>query len=178
MALAQFDPPGGLTDLDAVGLEKWSSFLSDAVDNAIAGDPSHTNDSPRPQFYNLTKVDTDADATNHDVTWTAFPRQIAIRAGSDVQRWTRADASRDAQDEYCEWCVTRRSTDNKITRVTFTCEGPEYWEILAAASPKTVVAVYQQHINPAVREGDLLTRAGSTSDGIDGTLIPRTARCT
>jgi hypothetical protein len=160
LLLAEFDPPGGLNDLDATGLGTWNTFLSGVVDNAIAGAPNHTNDSPRAQFYNLTKTETDADEKNQDVTWIAFPRQVAIRAGSDAQRWTRADASRDLQDEYCEWCVTRRSTDNKITRVTFTCEGPEYWEILAAASPQTALSIYQQHVSPDVQEGDLFDSGG------------------
>jgi len=160
LVLASFDPPGGLTDLDADGRNKWGLFLSDTVDSAITGDPTHTNDSPRAQFYNLTKTETDADEKTQDISWIAFPRQVAIGSGSDVQRWTRADASRDVQDEYCEWCVTRRSTDHKITRVTFTCEGPEYWEILAASSPKTVTALYQQHISPDVKQDDLFDSGG------------------
>lgn len=155
MLLAKFDPPGGLTDLDTTGLDSWNSWLSSAIDIALAGNPGHTHDSPRAQFYNLTKTDTDADAKSQDVSWIAFPHCVSIRAGSDVQRWTLADESRDVQDEYCEWSVTRRPTDDKILRVTFTCEGPEYWEMLAHTSPKTVVSLYQEHISPEIREGDL-----------------------
>ena len=160
MILAKFEPPGGLTDLDAKGLDSWSSWLSSAIDNSIAGNASHTHDSPRAQFYNLTTTDTGADEKSQDVSWIAFPRRVAIRAGSDVQRWTLADASRDVQDEYCEWSVTRRRTDNKIVRVTFTCESPEYWAILADASPQTVLGIYQEHISPDVREGDLFDSKG------------------
>ena len=31
-------------------------------------------------------------------------------------------------DEYCEWHVVRDPDTNKIVRVTFTSEPPEYWE--------------------------------------------------
>lgn len=160
MPLAEFDPPGGLNDFDAVGRQQWSQWLSETVDQAIAGREDHTNDSPRPQFYNLTKVETASDAQTRDVSWTAFPRRVVLQSVSDLQRWTTADASRDVQDEYCEWSVTRRPNDRKITNVTFTCEGPEYWEILAAQSPGKVVALYQQHVDPSIKESDLFDSAG------------------
>lgn len=108
MVSSRFDPPGGLTDLDETGLEQWSAFISVSVDAAIAGRPDHTNDAPRAQFYNLTKTDTAEDATSQDISWIAFPRQVKVSSVSDRQRWTRADSSRDLQDEYCEWSVTRR----------------------------------------------------------------------
>jgi hypothetical protein len=160
MILPRFDPPGGLTDLNEKGLDEWSAFISASVDEAIAGRTDHTNDAPRGQYYNLTKTDTAADATFQDVSWIAFPRQVRISSISDVQRWRRADASRDVQDEYCEWSVARVRPENKISRVTFTCEAPEYWELLAQNQPETVLALYREHVNPAVREGDLFDASG------------------
>ena len=160
MTLTRFSPPGGLDDLDAAGQDQWNTWLSETVDTAIAGQTDHSNDSPRGQFFNLTKTDTAPDAKTQDVTWIAFPRNVSLQSVSDHQRWSRADASRDVQDEYCEWSLTRRPEDGKITRVTFTCEGPEYWEILAAAAPDKVVALYQQHVNPAVQHDDLFDSKG------------------
>lgn len=160
MVISRFDPPGGLTDLDETGLEQWSAFISAGVDAAIAGRTDHTNDAPRAQFYNLTKTDTAEDATSQDISWIAFPRQVKVSSVSDRQRWTRADSSRDLQDEYCEWSVTRRP-DGKITRVTFTCEGPEYWQLLAQTRPDTLLELYQQHVDPAVQHGDLFDASGS-----------------
>jgi hypothetical protein len=161
MPLAKYGPPGGLEDLDAAGLDQWSSWLSGAIDESIAGRTDHPNDSPRGQFFNLTKTALGPDAKTADVTWIAFPRQVLLQSVSDHQRWSRADASRDVQDEYCEWSVTRRPADGKITRVTFTCEGPEYWEILAASAPDKAVALYQQHVNPAVQHDDLFDSQGN-----------------
>jgi hypothetical protein len=160
MVISRFDPPGGLTDLDETGLEQWSAFISTNVEAAIAGRPDHTNDAPRAQFYNPTTTDTAEDATSQEISWIAFPRQVKINSVSDRQRWASADSSRDLQDEYCEWSVTRRP-DGKITRVTFTCEGPEYWQSLAQTVPDTVVELYQQHISPAVQHSDLFDASGA-----------------
>jgi len=74
---------------------------------------------------------------------------------SEKQRWTTADSSRDTQDEYCEWSVTRHSRTGKITRVTFTTEGPEYWTYLARVDPAGALALYQKYISPGVRMSDL-----------------------
>jgi len=81
------------------------------------------------------------------------------------------------QDEYCEWHIDHEPDDHnnegRITRVCFTCEGPEYWEFLAegtrpffaAGDPRRdlvagdlglVVELYQEHVNPAVTAADLV----------------------
>jgi hypothetical protein len=80
---------------------------------------------------------------------------IQINSVNDVQRWRKADSSRDGQDEYCEWSVTRDPNSHKITRVTFTSEGPEYWTFLAAVNPGKVLELYQKHVSPQVKMADL-----------------------
>jgi len=157
--LALYDPPGGLADLDQAGRQQWNSYISDSIDQAITGRPDHTSDSPRGQFFNLTEKETAADAQIATVTWTAFPNQVKVSSVSDHQRWQRADSSRDLQDEYCEWSV-KRSAAGKITAVTFTCEGPEYWTTLAESQPKIAVKLYQQYVDPRVSAADLFDSAG------------------
>jgi hypothetical protein len=49
-------------------------------------------------------------------------------------------------DEYCEWSVLR-DTNDKIVRVDFTCENPEYWYTLWRFSPETAAQVYEQTLN-------------------------------
>ncbi|MEU9123183.1 hypothetical protein AB0C96_25520 [Streptomyces sp. NPDC048506] len=154
--LTAYGPPGGLTDLDDVGLKAWNDFITDGVDQAIRGpDPGQAlHDGPRSQFVDLTKTETAPDAVEATVTWTAFPNRLRL-AVSDRQRWQRADASRDVQDEYCEWSVTRNGA-GAITRVTFTCEGPEYWDVLAQSSPDTALELYRRHIGTDVQHSDLV----------------------
>ena len=71
----------------------------------------------RPAQRTRTEIDA-ADKAESTISWTAFPRRVQVASLSDRQRWRRADASRDVQDEYCEWSVTRNAA-GKIIRVVF-----------------------------------------------------------
>jgi hypothetical protein len=153
MLLAAFDPPGFVNDLTAAQKKKWSKFISDRIDSEIAGAAGH-------HFYNPTKKDTAADVQTAEISWTAFPRIVAVHAPSDQARWRSADGSRNVQDEYCEWSVTRDPVSNKITKVTFTSEGPEYWNFLAQANPAKVLTLYQTYIGPQVKKQDLFLSNG------------------
>jgi hypothetical protein len=163
MALIRLDPPGFLDDLDDHQRNEWSANISDLLDAARENDGSAdglTNYGPRHQFFNPLRQPPGADAVEKDITWSAFPRLIETSSVSDKQRWQRADATRDVQDEYCEWNVERDANTNKIIRVTFTSEGPEYWEFLAAHNPSRVVELYQKHVNPQIKESDLFNSHG------------------
>src|SRR5262245_7764563 len=105
-----FDPPGFLDDLNADGKAKWHQWISDQFDRVRSADGTEvrrTNYGPRLQFFNPSKTPPGAGAVEKDVTWSAFPRIVELQSASDKQRWRTADASRDVQDEYCEWSVTR-----------------------------------------------------------------------
>jgi hypothetical protein len=163
MLLSRFDPPGFLEDFTRDDLkEAWSDFINELFDSAARGRPEKLDfDGPREQFFNPTRVEIDdADNQSVDITWTAFPRNVTVNSVSDVQRWKRADASRDLQDEYCEWSVERDSETDKITRVTFTCEGPEYWGFLANTSPDLALQLYQEFISRDVKMQDLFLPNG------------------
>jgi hypothetical protein len=47
-----------------------------------------------------------------------------VQGNNDKDRWQKADASRNVQDEYLEWSILRDDQGN-IKSVTYTCEGPE-----------------------------------------------------
>jgi hypothetical protein len=106
-------------------------------------------------YYNELRKPSAADVKTGEIPWTAFPRLVKTAAASDQERWQTADGSRDVQDEYCEWSVTRDAGSGKITRVTFTCESPDYWTFLAEQNPAKVLSLYQQFINPNVTQQDL-----------------------
>jgi hypothetical protein len=162
--MQRFDPPGMLQDLEDVQRDSWSKWISQQVDDARAGRPDlYDFDAPRPRFFNQLTTPAGQDAVEKNITWSAFPRLVALDSATDDERWKTADASRDVQDEYCEWSVEKAG--DHINRVTFTCEGPEYWQYLAAVKPSIVVALYQQHVNPTVAKRDLF--------GADGRYNPR-----
>lgn len=49
-------------------------------------------------------------------------------------------------DEYCEFSVVRNAS-NKITRIDFCCENPEYFQTLWRISPQKVADVYTSTLN-------------------------------
>lgn len=153
MILSKFDPPGFLDDLTDTQKEAWSKKMNNYFERARSG---QNYDGVCEQFYNPTKTETDSDAASVDITWTAFPRRITLMSGgSDLQRWKKADSSRQLQDEYCEWSVERDEASRKIRRVCFTCEGPEYWKLMADVAPDIVISIYQKFINSAAKKEDL-----------------------
>jgi len=152
--LNAFDPPAFLTDLRPANKNGWSQKISGYCNNSQIGNKGDPFDHPRPQFFNSTKVAVGSDVALKTISWTAFPRVVQQNYPNDNKRFEVADGSREVQDEYCEWSVTKDKS-GKIIRVTFTCEGPEYWEYLAEKQPETVLELYQQHVNPTVTMDDL-----------------------
>lgn len=143
LTLDAFSTPGKITDSNP---EAWSNRVAELV-AFFARD--------FPQFYNPLEEETPADAQVEKLWWRAFPLRIIREGASFGTRWQRADASRDEQDEYCEWSVERNS-DNKITRVTFTTEVREYWEHLAETNPDQLLELYRDLVSPEVEMDDLL----------------------
>ena len=149
-----FDPPGFLDDMDATQKAQWSRIVSNWLDRARAGNPND-NDGPRAQFFNPLTNPPGDNPQVAVIAWNAFPRQVRSSSPSEVHRWRRADSDRNLQDEYCEWSVTRDPVSKKITRVTFTTEGPEYWQVLAALNPDKVVELYRKFISDDIVYEDL-----------------------
>jgi hypothetical protein len=159
--LERFDPPGFVDDFNDEQRAKWSEEISRYFDSGVRGDPEHFDfDAPREQFYNPMKVETDEDAQSVDITWVGFPRSLEVNSVSDLQRWRKAETSRTLQDEYCEWSVERDPDSGKIIRVTFTCEGPEYWRFLAETTPEVALDLYRRFVSPQVELGDLFLSNG------------------
>lgn len=182
--LERFDPPANIDDFapDESQLRErfrseWSKRVTCWFETAIVGDAwAAENDHPRPNMFNpLGKnIPAQPDAT---VAWTAFPKRLKDRFETppppeppqpieEIRRFADEgpsipwgpSGSRGWQDEYCEWAVDR-NTDNKIVRITFTCENPEYWETLWFVSPEKVLALYRKYLRTdAVQLEDLFAR--------------------
>src|SRR5436305_759262 len=121
----QFSAPGNLKDLDGALATAWSQLISDDLDREVAR-LAHTNPGLQAQFYNPSKLDVTATAA--PISWPAFPQIMEIKFGDDEQEMFRQAEKRDNQDEYLEWASLTK--DGKITKVMFTCEGPEYWDFI------------------------------------------------
>ncbi|TDV39152.1 hypothetical protein C7405_101269 [Paraburkholderia caballeronis] len=72
------------------------------------------------------------------------------------------------QDEYCEWSVLRDPTTNRIVRIDFTCESPEYWYTLWRIAPDVVADLYRETLgNRSIRLSDLYVRDAAGNPVID-----------
>ena len=91
------------------------------------------------RFYNPVNSDRTSGATKATVFWKALPTSFDSHFGDDkdalyefLDKHQRYDAdvpSTRIQDEYCEWSV-RKNNEDKITRILFTSEPPEFYESL------------------------------------------------
>jgi hypothetical protein len=130
---------------------------------------------PLPQFYDPTSKPTASDAQQAVVEWPAFPGTLDRQGLSDDERWRQAD-DRGAQDEYCEWAVTRDG-DGRVIRVTFTTETPDYYDHLLQADEPRFAELYEELSGQpadlgAVRRanGSLEPRNPANQAG-DGTIV-------
>jgi hypothetical protein len=190
--IPQFDPPAGLTDFDGITDQRaaWDEFIAlsfqrniEDVEGDVGGGKS--------QYYNAKATSTDPPVASDVIRWKGFPLAIAARhPGNKKAAWAEADQLKMSggmqfrpQDEYLEWFVTR-NVQGKITRIVFTCEGPEYWEALAEGYPQEfalprsqgglggtkqtnaqgdqqkLLALYRQHVSPDVQLSDLFDASG------------------
>jgi hypothetical protein len=142
--LPQFDPPAGLTDFDGIPDQRsaWDEFIALAFQRNVESVERDIG-AGNCQFYSPKVTSTDQPVATDVIRWKGFPLVIAAKhPGNKKAAWDEADKLTNKlpngrtfphmfrpQDEYLEWFVTRNQ--GKITRVAFTCEGPEYWEALA-----------------------------------------------
>jgi hypothetical protein len=175
--ITQFDPPGNINDLDGIsnGRNAWSETISFWTDDTISKRVERLVGIGLSQYVNPLKKDLAAPSATKEVTWLAFPLVLVAKHSGD-KKLARLDADRKPatgsarlHDEYCEWHVTIQN--NKIVRVDFTCEGPEYWETLAHGYPESVplnsrhfdalgnknlvLALYQRFVSSNVQLPDL-----------------------
>jgi hypothetical protein len=149
--LKRFSPPANLSELPDASRETWSEVVH--VD--VAGFAE-----VHPHFFDPMGTETITDAALAEVAWLAFPATLLHGAPSDAARWAAADASRDRQDEYCEWSVARDAAGN-LTAVTFTTETPEYYGHLAIVEPDLLAELYAGFMGRTVKPEELQDADGN-----------------
>ncbi len=156
MKVNQFSAPGNLTDLDADMAKGWSDFISRTLDGEVRGLLQGQADI-QAQFYNPSKLDISGTAA--PISWPAFPGRLSESFSDDQETMFQMGEQRPNQDEYLEWAVTTKA--GKITRVMFTCEGPEYWKFIAANRPALLVELYTKLVGQPVPKKDLISKHGT-----------------
>jgi hypothetical protein len=150
-----FDTPASLRDAPAGSpfYSSWSNLIAAGLAALSPGDNGGA-------FYDPTETDVNIVASK-TLTWMGFPRDVFLPGNRDNKpaAYAFADtdvATRDPQNEYFEWYVTRNRA-GKITKLTFVTETPEYFQTLWNTDPALVVNLYQTLVNPAVVQADLQT---------------------
>ena len=156
--LTRYDTPAFLPDFNAIPgqLDAWNQAVSAWFDQIIANDQKALGGQPL-QYYNAANFDPGGIAVEQAITWNAFPKETLRRYGRDralvladrlwpTERYRTPSPDPDdttgtagilyrPQEEYCEWHVVRRPHSNKIRRVIFTSEPPEYWQAMFGLVP-------------------------------------------
>jgi hypothetical protein len=155
-----FQPPALLDDFanDPNLLVGWDQFIDQTFNENIADVESEVGNGNSP-FYNPKTTSTDNPIATDVIRWKGFPLLIVAKhPGNRRVAWQEADQvlsnGERPQDEYLEWFVTK-DANGKVTKITFTCEGPEYWEFLAQNDRTKLLSLYQQYIDPSVADTDL-----------------------
>jgi len=153
-----YSEPGKLNELDAGQLAKWNDTLSRIlVRQAALAAQQEIPSSGRVWLYNPI-VSGGGQPVEATITWKAFPKRIADEAPTIAKAWQRADDSRNNQEEYCEWEIVRDpAQQNRVVRVTFSCETEDYYRFLAENSPELLLALYKKHVSPNVKLEDLIS---------------------
>ena len=150
--MARFDTPGSLRDAPE------GSALYDAWHRRVARLlKDRTPGSGTGEFFDPSQFDFESQL-QPTYAWIGFPRpHLVVDHRDDREAAFAAGESRLAQHEYLEWHVTRKG--ERITKVTFVTETPEYWEALAETEPELLVKLYRELVDPTVKRSDLF-RAG------------------
>jgi hypothetical protein len=159
-------PPGKLEDFTQPGsATQWSALLSGLFDDAVAATQAYLKGAPS-QFFNPAQGTPNApDSAELPIVWPGFPRRLENSNLPPEEQLRRAEAIPTSgtaigrykyQDEYLEWYVTLDPDSNKISRIDFTCEGPEYWDFLAQTEPDVLLKLYRTHISPKVQPSELI----------------------
>ncbi|WP_025743786.1 hypothetical protein [Aquimarina pacifica] len=146
----------------------WSKNLNGFTQQGMLSNQWNTINTPETtNYYN--PIENNPKSVTANVRWSAFPGRLAYNFPTATQDQLNEMADtgimpseisddpcgpsgssvpyfpygpRGWQDEYCEWAIAR-NTSNKITRIDFTCENPEYWNSLWLIDPNKVLELYQ-----------------------------------
>ncbi len=204
--LSRYDPPAYLPDFNTIPgqLAAWHNAVSAYFDAAI--DSERKKIKTDPQFYNAASFDPGGVVVEQAVTWNAFPKEMLRRFGReralqladrlwpieyyrnpprdpDNPAGTKLGVFYRPQEEYCEWHVERDAETQKLRRITFTSEPPEYWQALFGLIPGSngspdipfpgdrdvLLGLYRDLVSPDVQLEDLIAPADIPQPG-PGTL--------
>jgi len=170
-------------------LRQWHEAMYGWFEGAIAAQDSQLGPQGGVvQFFNPAKFDPGTPSVEQAITWNAFPKELLRRYGrnralveadglwhlSEYSPVLREDVFHRWRyrplNEYCEWHVVREGASDRILKVTFSSEPPEYWQAMFgeavitddgveypfAGDKEKMLSLYQALVSPDVRMEDLI----------------------
>jgi hypothetical protein len=173
--VTKFDTPGLLRDFPSGSAfyDNWHTVI-----DGMLGTTPRAGSGGIGEFYNASRLNVNP-AGERLLVWMGFPRELLVGNRDNRQEAFRQADNRgtgaggmDTQVEYLEWYVTKEG--DKIKKVTFTTETPEYWRAMFDFDRGTrVLELYKQLVSPSVTAADLVTGSAynplnkwNTSQGI------------
>jgi hypothetical protein len=188
-------PPAGIDDFSRSQRSEdlrsgWNQNISDIL-GQVRDPAMYTLASPL--FYDqLADTSGVPDGAPVPVPWNGFPLRLTkwYGAANDAQANAAAEQmltlpafgffQQDGtaialpfriQDEYCEWFVDR--VGDKVQRISFTCEPPEYWEFLAKIDFDLAHTLYEELLHKSVPADDLRWTIDVFQKDDNGKLVKR-----
>lgn len=156
--LTRFETPAALRDFPAGSpfYDRWHTRVNGMLGTTVR--PGSAGPEPSPigtsvgEFFNPHRHNVNPIA-ERVLVWMGFPRGLLISHRDQRQRAFELGDARSAtetrtQVEYLEWRVTREG--DRIKKVTFVTETPEYWQAMFDFDPARVLALYQSLVDPAI----------------------------
>jgi hypothetical protein len=174
-----FHPPGHVDDLGITGRAHWHAHMAatTAFQRALLVAELRKTHAGAGDEH-LAYVDPRATAVPDGIApagqpWNGFPRAVLehLAGGDHEKAWEIAERRqakagyrtqdgrpvrlefRAYQDEYLEWHA--EADEHGVHRVSFTCEGPEYWEQLSQVKFERVRELYCEHLRRDIPAADL-----------------------
>jgi len=147
----KFDPTAGQTDFDKVpGLrDAWQQFINDYYEYNLYGNSARNplalqelrkwgRSDADLRFYNPLSMPVPDGSVPDNVIWRALPTSFDAEFGDDKdalyafldERQAFGGVKTRIQDEYNEWRVIKDKSGEKILKIIFTSEPPEYYQFL------------------------------------------------
>jgi hypothetical protein len=199
--IKEFNPPANISDfdIDSKLFNEWNSFLIDSFSENIAllitdiGLQSHEIAFFDPRFM------PNGDQLIQAVPWNGFPKALLVRHGkpdayrlsdklatfglkddlgltriakySDIEGRNPLFWNYRQQDEYLEWVIFKDEETEKLKEIIFTCEGPEYWEVISK-DPQLLLELYEKYTNNSIDKNDLYLGHNIYEVNEDGNIDP------
>ena len=192
--LRTFSPPAFLDDFDDIPgqARAWNEAVYAWFESSVKSEIRHVKSASRKtpgivQFYNPARFDPKDALIEQQIVWSAFPKELLKQHGRqraliEADRLRTLDQYSGAlnspihkrtfyrpQNEYCEWHIVRDPNTQKIVRIIFSSEPPEYWramfgdemtingkQIKFPGNRHKVLALYRQFCGSEVQMDDLI----------------------